>query len=115
MSDFGKNLKQLRTEKEYSQEAFAKLIEIHVTNLSKYERDISLPSIEVAQRMAKVLGISIDQLVYGDNKANTEISDNNLLLLFNKTQSLDDKQKSTVIELLEAFLLSASLKKQLSS
>ena len=115
MNDFGKNLKTLRTDKGYSQEAFAKKVEIHVTNLSKYERNISLPSIEVANRMAQALDITIDELVYGKNKAAIKLADDNLLQLFNKAQNHEEKQKSTIIELLKAFILSADLKQQLSA
>ena len=51
--------------------------------------------------MATVLEITLDELVYGkqNEKARTQISDNELLNLFNKTQSLNDDQKKTVVDL----------------
>ncbi|WP_430613533.1 helix-turn-helix domain-containing protein [Flavobacterium sp. JP2137] len=70
--------------KEFSQDVFASKIGIHVTNLSKYERGISIPSLEVAEKIATELNISLDQLVYGDNKAENIIKDNELLSLFVK-------------------------------
>ena len=98
-----------------SQEVFASQIGVHVTNLSKYERSKSVPSLEIAEKMAAALDISIDVLVYGrqNEKARIQISDNELLSLFNKTQSLNDDQKKTVVDLLSAFLLKANLTKQL--
>jgi len=59
----------------FSQEVFANKIGIHVTNLSKYERNISVPSLEIAEKMAKVLSISLDELVYGSNKADNLLQD----------------------------------------
>jgi len=114
MNDFGSILKKLRSEKGFSQEVFAKKIEIHVTNLSKYERNISIPSLEVAKRMAEVLEISLDRLVHGENKAQTTLEDNDLLNLFNKAQKLSDKQKETVKDFLSAFVLKADLKQKLA-
>lgn len=115
MIDFGKHIKKLRNERGLSQEVFASKIGVHVTNLSKYERNISTPSLEIAEKMAKELDISLDQLVYGVNKADNLLNDSQLLNLFTKTQSLSDSQKATVKDLLEAFILKSNLQKQLSS
>ena len=116
MENFGTNLKQFRSENGLSQEAFAAKIGVHVTNLSKYERSKSVPSLEIAEKMATVLDTTLDELVYGkqNEKARIQISDNELLSLFNKTQSLNDDQKKTVVDLLSAFLLKANLTKQLA-
>ena len=116
MKNFGGNLKRFRTEKGFSQEAFAAKIGVHVTNLSKYERNISIPSLEIAEKMASALEMSLDEMVYGqqNEKARIRIADNELLNLFNKTQHLSDDQKKTVMDLLSAFLLKASLKQQLT-
>jgi len=116
MQDFGNNLKQFRSDKGFSQEAFANQVGVHVTNLSKYERSKSVPSLEIAEKMASILEVSIDELVYGqqNKKARVQIKDNELLQLFNKTQNLSDDQKKTVMDLLSAFLLKANLKQQLS-
>ncbi len=116
MEDFGANLKRFRSEKGFSQEAFATKIGVHVTNLSKYERNKSIPSLEIAEKMASALDMSLDEMVYGqqNEKARTHIVDNELLSLFNKTQQLSDDQKKTVVDLLSAFLLKANLTQQLT-
>ena len=114
MSDFGAILKSLRSEKGFSQEVFASKIGVHVTNLSKYERNLSIPSLEVAKRMAEVLEISLDRLAHGENKAQDTIEDNDLLSLFNKAQNLSKKQKETVKDFLSAFVLKADLTQKLT-
>ena len=114
MSDFGSILKDLRNKRGFSQEAFAKEIGVHVTNLSKYERNISVPSLEVAKRMAETLGVSLDRLAHGDNRAEATIDDSDLLNLFSKAQKLSDKQKETVKDFLSAFVLKADLAQKLA-
>ncbi|NOQ72498.1 MAG: helix-turn-helix domain-containing protein [Crocinitomix sp.] len=114
MNGFGEQLKRLRSERGFSQEIFASKIGVHVTNLSKYERNISTPSLDIAQKMAKAFDISLDQLVYGNDKADLLLEDSQLLNLFTKTQDLPDNQKSTVKDLLEAFILKTNLQQQLT-
>ncbi len=100
----------------FSQDVFSTKIGVHVTNLSKYERNKSIPSLEIAEKMASALDMSLDELVYGqqNEKARLHLADNELLNLFNKTQQLPDDQKKTVMDLLSAFLLKANLAKQLT-
>lgn len=71
-------------------------------------------SLDITEKMV-ALEISLDELVHGpqNEKARVQITDNELLQLFNKTQELADDQKKTVADLLSAFLLKASLTKQL--
>jgi transcriptional regulator with XRE-family HTH domain len=90
------------------------VVDIQVSNLSKYERNISIPSLEVAKHMAEVLEISIDRLVHGENKAQNTIEDIDLLTLFNKAQKLSEKQKETVKDFLSAFVLKADLTQKLT-
>jgi len=74
-----------------------------------------MPSLEIAEKMATALNMSLDELVYGqqNEKARIRIADNELLNLFNKTQELSDDQKKIVMELLSAFLLKSNVKQQL--
>lgn len=108
MEDFGNNLKRFRSEKGFSQDVFATKTGVHVTNLSKYERNKSVPSLEIAEKMANALDMSLDELVYGqqNEKARHQISDNELLSLFNKTQQLSDDRK----KLLKMYCLHSYLK-----
>jgi transcriptional regulator with XRE-family HTH domain len=58
MNQFADNLRQLRSDKEYKQADFAEKVGVHVTNLSKYERGKTLPSLEIAERMAQLLDVT---------------------------------------------------------
>lgn len=116
MNDFSKRLKELRAKKGISQEDMAKSIGVHVTHLSRYERGLSVPSLEVAEKIANTFNVSIDLLVYGnqDTVAQQSIKDRELLNMFNTVQKFDDKQKDTVKDLISAFILKSNLKQQLA-
>lgn len=58
LKQFADNLKRLRTEKEISQEDMANKIEVHPNHLSRYECGLSAPSIEVVEKMAKILEVN---------------------------------------------------------
>ena len=112
---FGDNLKKIRTAKNISQQELADMIESHSTHLSRYERNMASPSIDVAKRIAEALDVTIDTLIYGtqDEKVKNSLKDNELLNLFIRTQTLTNKQQETVKELLSAFLLKGELQKKL--
>lgn len=109
---FSENLKQLRADKKLSQADFAKKIGVHVTHLSRYERGLSSPSLEVVQKIVEVLNISIDTLVFGQKNIEDGINDKELAVLFKKTQLLSDKQKQTVKDLISAFVFQKDIQKQ---
>jgi len=116
MNNFSENLKKCRASKNISQDELAKKIDIHPVQFSRYERGQSVPSIEVVQKIADALDVSIDELANGSSANNAEknINDIELLSLFKKTQLLNDKQKDIVKELLSAFVLKTDLKQRLA-
>ena len=112
MNDFAENLKKCKTKKGISQEEISKKMSIHPVQFSRYERGQSVPSIEVVQKIADALEVSIDQIVYGDqdNKAEQSISDRELLSMFKKVQLLSERQKETVKDFLSSFILKSDFK-----
>lgn len=60
---FGNRISQIRKSKNISQIKLAKLAGIHATVLSRYERGETTPAIDMANKLAKALDISLDYLV----------------------------------------------------
>lgn len=116
MSGFAENLKKCRTNKGISQDELAKKIGIHPVQFSRYERGQSVPSIEVVQKIASVLEISIDILVLGDEntKAKTSLKDRELLSMFSKVQELNNDDQDCVKKLLKAFLFQKDVQQKLA-
>jgi transcriptional regulator with XRE-family HTH domain len=64
MSTIGKNIKQYRQDKGLSQDKLSKLADLSLNTVVKIELDESPnPTIETIQRIAKALGVSVDDLL----------------------------------------------------
>ncbi|OGH88065.1 MAG: hypothetical protein A3J93_02750 [Candidatus Magasanikbacteria bacterium RIFOXYC2_FULL_42_28] len=64
MSNIGKNIKKLRQAKDISQDRLSKLADISLNTVVKLELDVSPnPTIETLQKIAKSLGVSVDDLI----------------------------------------------------
>lgn len=64
MCNFSGNLQKYRKEKGLSQWQLSKLAGISQTAISKYELDMIKPSIDIACKLADVLGVELTDLVY---------------------------------------------------
>lgn len=115
MASFGEHLKELRSEKNISQSELANLIGMHSTHISRYERDLTQPTLEVIKKIAEALSVSTDALIYGssDQQAKNKIKDTELLTMFNKVQSLEDKDINVIKSLISAYILKTDLQKNL--
>ncbi len=59
----GRNLRRLRDEKGWSQEAFAHEAGIHRTYVSDIERGVRNPTITIVEKLAKPLGVAAAALL----------------------------------------------------
>lgn len=110
-------LKEERTKKGLSQQKLANLTKTHYSNIGRYERGDAKPSAEVLNRIAQVLEVSPDYLINGtlEDKANSSISDQELLNQFKKVDKFPLEKKKLVKEFLGAFILTTNLQQQLVS
>ena len=75
MSSYGERLMRARKKKELSREELGKLCGITGRTIQNYELGHVTPNrIDVSQRLADVLDISVDYLIYGE-KEETELTD----------------------------------------
>jgi ribosomal protein S13 len=72
--------------------------------------------LEVIKKIAEALSVSTDALIYGssDQQAKNKIKDTELLTMFNKVQSLEDKDISAIKSLISAYILKTDLQKNLN-
>lgn len=61
----GERIKALRIESKLSQEEFSLMLHTTQSNLSKIEKGISTPSIDVLFEIRKQFNVSIDYIIYG--------------------------------------------------
>lgn len=86
---FGSKIIEAKKENGMSQEALAKALKATLTTIGRYERDEVIPSIEVAAKIAKVLGVSMDYLT--ENSSLNPLKNKTLLERFNSFQSWSRK------------------------
>lgn len=60
---FGKRAKELRLKKEMSQGDLAKILGVHPTYISGIERGVRNMALKNIERLAKALGVSIEDLM----------------------------------------------------
>jgi len=115
--EFKDRIKQARTQMGLSQSKLADMIDVHVTNISRYERGENKPTSQVLSRLADALNISADYLMTGstDEVAKATIADKELLDQFRRIEQLPQDKKHLVKEFLDAFLIKAELQKKFAS
>nr|AHF25607.1 putative Cro/CI family transcriptional regulator [uncultured bacterium Contigcl_23] len=60
----GKNLQKLRKQKSLTQEALAEAVGVARQTIAKWESEESTPDLEMSGKLASVLNVSLDDLVY---------------------------------------------------
>ncbi len=104
---FGKRLGEFRKDKKLSQDDLAKKLDLQGAVIGRYERDEVKPSIEVAARIAQVLGISLDYLV-----GNTDLLlDADVIKKIQEIQRLPEKDRDHLFYLMENILQNVKAKK----
>ena len=68
MSKVSKNLKKIRTEKKFTQDALAEKLHVTRQAISNWENDKTKPDIESLEMLAEVLEVDIEELIYGEKK-----------------------------------------------
>lgn len=69
--EFGMNVKRLRKERGYSQNEFAIVAGLTQAYLSRVERGLANPQLDIINKIANGLGISIEELLHFEMEAGT--------------------------------------------
>lgn len=109
--DLGTRIRTLRTKKKLSQTELGNLVSVHYTQIGRYEKGESRPSLDVLRKLSKTLEVDIDFLMEGTVRESTDelISDQELLKLFKKIEEFDENDKRVVKILLDAFVVKKQL------
>jgi transcriptional regulator with XRE-family HTH domain len=104
--DFSDRLKDLRKRKGISQSELADLIEVHFTQVSRYERGETKPNAEAMTKLAKALDTTVDFLMNGtaDDVVKDAGLEKELISRFKEVQDLETEDKRTVLSLMDAYI-----------
>ncbi|MCH5201143.1 MAG: helix-turn-helix transcriptional regulator [Oscillospiraceae bacterium] len=65
MDTIGKRIAALRREKELKQDELAEMLNVSPQAVSKWENDLSCPDITLLPELARILGVTVDELLSG--------------------------------------------------
>lgn len=104
--DLAQNLKALREQKGLLQKEVANAVDVHPSNYSKMEKGERDVSIEVADKLAKFYGVTLDELVHMNGKVPDGItivdkSTNERLKLI---AQLDEEDKNAIFRIIDGML-----------
>lgn len=92
---FGKNLKELRTEKGYTQAELAKEIGVSQGAIYFWEKEINEPTAGYLVKLADIFGVSVDELLsYECEKNGVSPKTAEITSLFN---SLSENQQNIIL------------------
>ncbi|MEW6068690.1 MAG: helix-turn-helix transcriptional regulator [Nitrospirota bacterium] len=112
---FGKNLSRFRKEKGLTQEGLVKKSGVAISQIRRYEADKSSPTLDVITRLAKALGVSIDELVFdkATGVATAKLMDRELLEQFELISTLDVDEREAVKKILEGVIVKHQIDKMM--
>ncbi|MGD0884077.1 MAG: RstR family transcriptional repressor [Thermodesulfovibrionales bacterium] len=112
---FGKNLSRFRKEKGLTQGDLVKRSGVAISQIRRYEADKSSPTLDVITRLAKALGVSIDELVFdkATGIAASKIMDRELLEQFEMVSALDEDEREAVKKILEGVIVKHQVNKMM--
>jgi transcriptional regulator with XRE-family HTH domain len=110
-----KKIVQLRKERNLTQKELARIVGVHFSHMSRYERGISLPSIDVVKKIAHMFNVSADYLLFDDSDAmiRANIADQELLQQFERISRMSEREKSAVKTVLEGVIIKHNLEEML--
>jgi transcriptional regulator with XRE-family HTH domain len=105
-TQFADRLKELRKRKNVSQGELAELIEVHFTQVSRYERGETKPNAQAMTKLAKALDTTVDFLMNGtaDDVVKDAGLEKELISRFLEVQDLETEDKKTVLSLMDAYI-----------
>lgn len=108
-----KNLARFRKEKGLTQEELVRLSGVAISQIRRYETDKSLPSLDVIIKLAKALGVSIDEMVFDKptGVASNKIVDRELLEQFEAISMMGNDEKYVVKKILEGVIVKHQVEK----
>ncbi len=106
------NLKVYREQKGLLQKEVANAVGVHPSNYSKMEKGERDVSIEVADKLAKFFGITLDELVHMTEQIPNEVTivDKSVSERINLIQQLEEEDKQALFRIIDSMLTKTKFK-----
>lgn len=106
MNELGKRIQELRKQNNISQNELADRANVSKAQMSRYEVKGVQPPADILNKLADVLGTSVDFLINGTSteKAQNTLKDAELIKQFKEIEVLPDNEKVTILRVVSAYI-----------
>ena len=106
---------ELREEKGWTQGELAKKVGVHFRSVGRWERGEALPGAEDVMKLAKVLGVPADYLLFENapRDGRVDIEDVELLKMFEEISIMDEETVNLAKQLLDSLLFKKKVAEEL--
>jgi transcriptional regulator with XRE-family HTH domain len=106
MNELGKRIQELRKQNNISQNELADRANVSKAQMSRYEVKGVQPPADILNKLADVLGTSVDFLINGTSteKAQNTLKDAELIKQFKEIEVLPDNEKGTILRVVSAYI-----------
>lgn len=105
----GYHLKNLRMNKKASQEELALYVGVNKSTISKYERDLINPTLDIARKIADFFNISVEELA--NPKPIVSLDDDNKLHRYQRAIELADQLNISPDEVIKMIEFTSQIRK----
>lgn len=104
---FANKLTEIRKNRNLTQQELAEKVGVGISQMRRYEKGSSSPTLEVIKNLAVTLGVSADELIFDNNErvAASRILDKELLRQFETVSSLTPHDIDAVKTVLESIII----------
>ena len=104
---FRERLAVLRKERGLTQQALAQMVELHISQIRRYEGGQSQPTLDAIRKLAIALSVSADMLLFAHDERGP---DDDLRLQFEAASRLDPEEKNVIRSVIESIVLRNTVK-----
>jgi transcriptional regulator with XRE-family HTH domain len=104
---FDERLVTLRKERGLTQHALAEMVEMHISQIRRYEGGQSQPTLDAIRKLAIALSVSADMLLFASDERGP---DDDLKLQFEAASRLDPEEKNVIRSVIESIVLRNTVK-----
>ncbi len=104
---FHDRLLTLRKERGLTQQVLAEMVEMHISQIRRYEGGQSQPTLDAIRKLAVALSVSADMLLFAQDERGP---DDDLKLQFEAASRLDPEEKNVIRSVIESIVLRNTVK-----
>lgn len=112
LAGVGARLAELRKRAGYTQQELAEAVQTTQRMISYYETQAEPPPSTLLPELARVLGVSVDQLLGLAPLKKSRLPDSRVLRRLQQIEALEPGEKRQVLQVLDAFIERGKLKKK---